>query len=88
MREGHPYFSLVDSESTVELIEDWLEELSSWLKSNPKSTLGWEGHSLRYHLILSLLQRPGEDIDRLKYFLVLTIIEIRGIDLSENGRFH
>ena len=88
LREGHPYHALIDAESTVELIETWLEELSSWLKSNPIDTPGWEGHSLRYHLILRLLQRPGEDIDRLKYFLVITIIEIRGIDLSADSRFH
>ena len=88
LREGHPYHALIDLESTHDLIQTWLEELSSWLKISPMNTPGWEGHSLRYHLISRLLSNPGEDIDRLKYFLVLTIIEIRGIDLSENSRFH
>lgn len=88
LREGHPYYGLIDSESTADLIRVWLAELSIWLKESDQAAPGWEGHSLRYHLVTRSLQRPGEDIERLKYFLAITMVEIRGIDLNESSRFH
>lgn len=88
LKEGHPYYELIDATSSTELIESWLEELSSWLKANSPDTPGWHGHNSSYHLISLVLKKPGEDIERLKYFLSITLIEIRGIDLGKDSRFH
>lgn len=54
LREGHPYYALIDLEATPELIQTWLEEVSSWLNRSPVNTPGWEGHSFRYHLYFSI----------------------------------
>lgn len=88
LRADHSFHLMIEAPATVELINEWLAELKDWLKATPLDTPGWYGHSYRYHLVNYSLSKPGHDLEAMKHLLSLTLVETRGIDLNENGRFH
>lgn len=86
--EGHSYYRLTDADSSEKVIRGWLYELWDWLRSEDMEVDDRFSHSRCYHLVSHCINQPEEDMEKLKYFLSLTMIGVRGIDVNDQGKFY